>query len=399
MVTPWIVRFEQARGSDDRRPRVAVKDAIDVAGVPTTAGCVAVRDRATPALADAACLAGFRTAGVTIVGKTTLTELCLSPTGVNEAFGMPRNPLAPDLIPGGSSSGSAVVVASGEADLALGTDTGGSVRIPAACCGLVGLKTTWGRIPLRGVWPLAPTLDTVGPIARDVAGVVDGLRLLDPSWSGPARPAAAVGRLRIEGTDPAVEDAVDAALAAAGFTVHSVGLRGWAALDVPFTAILLGELWRCHHDLVDSPGLSRWANKALHRGRTVSDGQLADALAARAGWQAELAEALRATPVLALPTLPGPPPARDASRGFPITSLTVPFNLAGVPAISLPVPGPGPGPVPRSRSAVPPSLQLVGPMGGEDVLCATAMVVEQAVAAGLAAAGAAIAPRPAGPDA
>jgi amidase len=378
-VTPWIVRFERAGAPDDRRPRVAVKDAIDLAGVPTTAGCVAVRDRAKPAPGDAACLAGFRTAGVSIVGKTTLTELCLSPTGVNEAFGMPVNPLAPDLIPGGSSSGSAVVTASGEADIALGTDTGGSVRIPAACCGLVGLKTTWGRIPLRGVWPLAPTLDTVGPLARDMAGVVDGLRLLDPSWPGPTQPAATVGRLRIEGTDPAVEDAVDAALAAAGFTVHSVSVAGWAASFAPFSLILLGELWRCHHDLVDSSGLSRWVNKALHRGRMVSDGQLTDALAARAAWQAELAAALRATPVLALPTLPGPPPAREASRGFPITSLTAPFNLAGAPAIALPVPSAG--------SAVPPSLQLVGPMGGEDVLCATALVVEQAVAAAVAATG------------
>ena len=91
-------------------------------------------------------------------------------TGVNPWYGTPVNPLDPALVPGGSSSGSAVAVATGEADVAYGSDTGGSVRIPAACCGIAGLKTTWGRIPLDGVWPLSPSFDTVGPMARDVAG-------------------------------------------------------------------------------------------------------------------------------------------------------------------------------------------------------------------------------------
>lgn len=187
MVT-WIERFGPGTDPDDGTLRVAVKDAIDVAGTVTTAGCAAVRDLAVPAVADAACLAGVRAAGARIVGKTNLTELCLSPVGDNALFGTPVNPLAPDRIPGGSSSGSAVAVATAEADLALGTDTGGSVRIPAACCGVVGLKTTWGRIPTDGVWPLARSLDTVGPLARDVAGVVTGMRLLEPAWTVAPRP-------------------------------------------------------------------------------------------------------------------------------------------------------------------------------------------------------------------
>src|SRR6202044_1310543 len=109
-----------------------------------------------------------------IVGKANLNELALGASGVNEYFGTPVNPLDPGLVPGGSSSGSAVAVAGGEADLAYGSDTGGSVRVPAAFCGITGLKTTHGRIPLAGVWPLAPSMDTIGPMARDVAGVAGG---------------------------------------------------------------------------------------------------------------------------------------------------------------------------------------------------------------------------------
>jgi amidase len=119
-------------------------------------------------------------------------------------------------------------VATGEADIGLGTDTGGSVRIPAACCGVVGLKTTWGRIPLDGVWPLAPSLDTLGPLAADVAGVVRAMELLDPSWRGSSASARSVGRLRIPGVDPAIERAVDVALDAAGLEVRAVSLDGWA---------------------------------------------------------------------------------------------------------------------------------------------------------------------------
>src|SRR5580700_318297 len=141
-------------------PRVAVKDLIDVIGVPTTAGCKAVADKAQPAVADAPCLAGARIAGAAIVGKANLHELAFGGAGTNQWFGTPVNPLDPALLPGGSSSGSAVAVAEGEADYGYGTDTGGSVRIPAAFCGLAGLKTTHGRISRDGVWPLAPSLDS-----------------------------------------------------------------------------------------------------------------------------------------------------------------------------------------------------------------------------------------------
>ncbi|MBO0692517.1 MAG: amidase, partial [Acidimicrobiaceae bacterium] len=193
--------FAQPVDPQRRGLRVAIKDLIDLAGLPTTAGSAAVTATAKPATADAACLAGIRAAEargeVVIVGKTGLHELAFGVTGINSWFGTPINPLDPARIPGGSSSGSAVAVATGEADVALGSDTGGSVRIPASCCGVAGLKTTFGRIPVAGVWPLAPSLDTVGPLARDVAGLRAGMALLDPAFGDPpAEQSPAVGRLR-----------------------------------------------------------------------------------------------------------------------------------------------------------------------------------------------------------
>src|SRR5690349_2354955 len=167
----WMVRLD-APGDG---PRLAVKDCIDVEGLPTTAGCQVIAEQANPAPADAPVVAAARRAGARHAGQ----------------------PLDRRRLPGGSSSGSAVAVAAGEADVALGTDTGGSVRIPAACCGIAGLKTTWGRVPLDGVYPLASSMDTVGPLGVDVAAVELGMRLIDPGFAGASAEAPArVGRIR-----------------------------------------------------------------------------------------------------------------------------------------------------------------------------------------------------------
>src|SRR5215469_8021290 len=178
-VSTFITRLNQS-GSG---PRLAVKDLIDMVGVPTTAGSRAVAETAVPAVADAACMAGARAAGAAIVGKVNLHELAFGAAGTNSWFGTPVNPLDPELVPGGSSSGSAVAVADGEADYAYGSDTGGSVRIPSAFCGMAGLKTTYGRISTAGVWPLAPSFDTIGPIAADVAGLTAAMALLEPGFT------------------------------------------------------------------------------------------------------------------------------------------------------------------------------------------------------------------------
>src|SRR6202020_2267035 len=189
----WVLRL----ANEGQGPRLAVKDCIDVAGVPTTAGCPVVAEMAEPAEIDAAVVASAREGGARIVGKTGLTELCWSANGVNHWSGTPVTPRDPRRLPGGSSSGSAVAVATGEADVGFGTDTGGSVRIPAACCGITGLKTTWGRVPVPGVYPLAPSLDTVGPLGRDVAALELGMRLIEPGFTAPGYDGPMLaGRLR-----------------------------------------------------------------------------------------------------------------------------------------------------------------------------------------------------------
>src|SRR5438552_9821590 len=231
-------------------PRLAVKDLIDMEGVPTTAGCRAVADEAKPAERDAACMDGARAAGVPIVGKVNLHELAYGISGINTAFGTPVNPLDPALVPGGSSSGSAVAVATGEADIAYGSDTGGSIRIPAACCGVAGLKTTWGRVPLGGVWPLAPSLDTVGPMARDVAGLVAGMALLEPGFTQAAPVAPLVGRFRPGDVDPAIDDSISRVLEASEAEVVDVELEGWAAAEQASGVVIVSEAWESDGHLV-----------------------------------------------------------------------------------------------------------------------------------------------------
>lgn len=358
---------------------VAVKDLFDMVGLPTTAGSRAVASDAGPAAADALCLAGIRAGeragALHVVGKTNLHELGYGVTGVNPWFGTPRNPLDGRLVPGGSSSGSAVAVATGEADVALGTDTGGSNRIPAACCGIAGLKTTHGRIPTTGVWPLAPSLDTVGPLARDVAGLVLGMQLLEPGFSlPPPNEQVTVGRLRMA-AHPKVDAAIDEALAAAGFVVVDVDPEGWDAAAAAATAVMAAEAWvsvgrlLARRDLLGPDVATR-----LENGRPGGAARAPDADAARKAWTRRLAAMLAPVDFLALPTMVDfPPHLDDLGRVFRIRRTEV-VNLAGVPALSLPVPV-------RGGSSLPASLQLVGRHGTEELLLAAGLAVEAGVGA------------------
>src|SRR6516162_4843695 len=249
----WIVRLD-APGDG---PRLAVKDCIDVEGLPTTAGCQVVAEQASAAARDAAVVAATRRAGARIVGKTSLTELCWSASGVNSWSGTPVNPADPGRLPGGSSSGSAVAVAAGEADVALGTDTGGSVRIPAACCWIAGLKSPRARAPVDGVYPLAPSLDTVGPLGADVAAVELGMRLIEPGFAAGSCELR-VARVRPE-TDPevdaAVETAIDAALAAAGIATTEVAGLDFPAANTACSLLIDVEAYRVNEYLL--PDLAR----------------------------------------------------------------------------------------------------------------------------------------------
>jgi amidase len=373
LVTTFITLLPDS-GAGSSGPRLAVKDLIDVEGVPTTAGSRAVADTARVAAADAPCLAGARAAGAVLVGKANLFELAYGASGVNEWFGTPLNPLDPELVPGGSSSGSAVAVATDEADISYGSDTGGSIRIPAAFCGITGLKTTWRRVPLDGVWPLAPSLDTVGPMARDVAGVTAGMALLEPGFgTDGAAPAGRVGRLRMPGVDPRIDAAVDSALAASGLEVVAAELPGWDDALRAGGTILDAEAAIANFGLMGDPvareKLGAVVRARLEEAAEVTEQELRQARLFQQGWRAALAELLAQVALLALPTVRFFAPPLSEAFGSGYTHCTLPFNLAGVPALALPVP---------SSHRLPASLQLVGPAGGEATLLATGAVIEAA---------------------
>jgi amidase len=370
----WVLRMAGDSAADNRAgPRLAVKDCIDVAGAATTAGCPVVAEMAEPADVDAAVVASAREVGVRIVGKTGLTELCWSANGVNHWSGTPVNPRDPSRLPGGSSSGSAVAVATGEADVAFGTDSGGSVRVPAACCGVVGLKTAYGRVSVKGVYPLAPSLDTVGPLGADVAAVELGMRLLEPGFTVLAWSAALVaGRLTVtgfgDGIDPIMDAAVDRALAAAG--VATTRLPDWdvgPARDA-IGVIIDGEGFRSNAYLMPYlKQLSPHVRRNMERGARLSPSDRAAAERTRAQVRDTLESLLADFPVLVLPTLAGQPPLRG-TRGFALTALTLQANLAGLPALSLPVPADG---------GMIASLQVIG--GSEEQVLAFGRIIEAAI--------------------
>jgi amidase len=375
----WIERWPAENGEG---PTVAVKDLIDVQGSVTTAGCRAVADLGEVAMADAACILSVKQAGGRLVGKTNLHELAFGTSGINPWFGTPPNPADPGRVPGGSSSGSAAAVALGEADFALGSDTGGSVRIPAACCAVVGLKTTYGLVSLEGVWPLAPSFDTVGVLGAAVGGVVLGMEMLGVQMRAGASGGGfgdTVGRLVLPSVeiDPVIEAAVDHALAAAGLRPESVTVEGWPEAHIAQQRLLVHEASESDRYLLDvdgGGGVSEEIRARLASGSGVSDSDLAAAQALRVSWTAELAEMVRRYGVLVLPTLAVRPPRLDdfgAVRGFNV--LTAPVNLAGFPAISLPVPV-------AEVDRPPAGLQIVGGPDSEALLAATAAHIEAAVA-------------------
>jgi amidase len=366
----WIIRLDPG-GSG---PRLAVKDCIDVEGLPTTVGCPVIAEQARPAAADAAVVAAARRSGAAVVGKTNLTELCWSAAGSNPWSGTPVNPIDPRRLPGGSSSGSAVAVATGQADVALGSDTGGSIRIPAACCGVAGLKTTWGRVPVEGVYPLAPSMDTVGPLGPDVSAVELGMRLIEPGFAAGSceRRAARVRPQTDPEVDPAVEAAIDAALAAAGVMTTEVAGLDLAAANAAGNLLIDAEAYPVNEYLLpDLARLSSYNQRNLPEAAAITADEVAAANRVRASVRDWFAGVLDRHLVVVMPTLVGAPPLIGGPR-FPLTPLTMLANLAGLPALALPVPG---GP-----AGLPASVQLIGPPRGEEQLIALGYVIEAAVA-------------------
>src|SRR5215468_5875756 len=175
---------------------VSIKDLFDVAGEPTRAGSKVLAEEGAPAAVDAPVVARLRQAGAIIIAKTNMTEFAFSGIGANPHFGTPGNPRDRRRVPGGSSAGAPVAVADGMCEISIGTDTGGSVRIPAALCGLVGFKPSRQRVPTDGAFPLSKTLDSIGPIARSVADCAKADAIMAGEEFVPTDPAP-LGGLRM----------------------------------------------------------------------------------------------------------------------------------------------------------------------------------------------------------
>lgn len=207
---------------------VTIKDLFDVKGEKTRAGSRVLADEASPAEADAPIVRRLRAAGAIIVAKTNMTEFAFSAVGLNPHFGTPGNPADRTRVPGGSTSGGAVAVTDGMCDIAIGSDTGGSTRIPAALCGIVGFKPSKQRVPTEGAFPLSFTLDSIGPMARSVTDCAQADAIM-AAEDAPALECASIGRIRLgivqglplQGLDGAVEARFSEAISA----LEKAGLR------------------------------------------------------------------------------------------------------------------------------------------------------------------------------
>ena len=374
---------------DSKRLRLAVKDLIDIKGVVTTAGSEYIALTNPPATTDAACLTISRARNVQFVGKTNLSEFAVAPSGINDFFGTPRSPLGERraIIPGGSSSGSAVAIANGLADVAFGTDTAGSIRVPAACCGIVGLKTTFGLVPLKGVFPVEPQhLDTVGPMAKDVNHVVQGMDLLQNGFLARYRAAVVakpsgkkirIGRLYLGGTDPKIDKAVDDALVRAQFEVVPLDetfRERWSQANKDGKVLAAAGVWISDRKYFDKLiGVSARTKAIIAFGELNFATNYLNAVHRQPAWQETLRQTFKQVDFIALPTLQKLPPSIPMVALFEAQMLnlqnTAAVNFAGNPALAIPVP---------SNDAIFPttSLQLVGPCLSEADLLNAGRLIE-----------------------
>jgi amidase len=363
-------------------PTIAIKDTIDIAGYATTAASRALAN--TPAAQHhAEVVERVLAAGWRIVGKANMHELAFGMTGINDFTGTPRNPQDVTRIPGGSSSGSAAAVGLKLADAALGTDTGGSIRGPAACCGVAGFKPTFGRVSRRGVAPRESSLDCVGPFARDMRTIVETMAAITPDFDRVAALVSAnsfnVGVVAVDAL-PAIRDAVARAPQQAGFGARTIELAHFAAAFDAGLTVINAETWRAFGHLVETGRLGADLDARLRNASKTTAVQLEAAERVRGDITAAIDAALESVDVLILPTLPAFPVTIDEARNgasvIAMSSLIRPFNLSGHPALSLPLPVVG--------TTLKAGLQIVGRKGADEQVCAIAARFEAVIEAAIA---------------
>ena len=358
---------------------VAIKDNIDVQGVVTTnASSVG---RRPPATRDATVVARIRSAGAEVLCKANLLEYAAG--SVSPSFGMTFNPRNPRRTSGGSSGGSAALVGAGICDYAIGTDTGGSIRVPAAYCGVVGLKPTAGLVPLDGIFPLSPTLDQVGPLTKTV---IQAAALLAAIAARPyevrTAKGARIGVLRQQLDDDALGSGVRAAvdraldrLKEAGYELVDVEIPELELVDHALEAIVIKEAFAIHRELLEREGdaYGPGTRALLEAGRDLSDSAYDGALTDRRKVTAALGRAFERVDVLAGPTVAFVAPFEDPPVGTPQGAIegrfTGPYSVAGVPAISVPCG--------LADDDLPAGLQLAAASGADELLLSFAAEYEQ----------------------
>ncbi|CAM4377380.1 amidase [Acinetobacter pragensis] len=352
---------------------VMVKDSIDIQGFQTIAGSKALE--AIPAAEqNAVVVERILAADCQITAKTNLHELAFGITGINRAFGTVLNPKYPALIPGGSSSGSAAAIAAELADFTLGTDTGGSIRMPAACCGIFGLKPTFGRVSREGVHPENSSLDCVGPFANSVSMIETAMQIIDPSFH-PAKAlesAPKLAVLNVQASD-AVNECIAEYLAKAGLDLTHTAI---ASFDDAFHAgmqIINFENWQAYGALTETGLLGSDVHTRLLKASETTRQQVAEAEYVKEKFSQEVDALLNQYDALLLPTLPQIPPqvadAENTVAFLNLTGLVRPFNLSGHPAISVPL---------ETKDGLPVGLQIVAKKTADEQLCAIAEFVVKA---------------------
>jgi aspartyl-tRNA(Asn)/glutamyl-tRNA(Gln) amidotransferase subunit A len=348
---------------------LGVKDLFDTAGLTTTYGSAIFAEHVPAETAEA--VLRLEAAGYANVGKTNLHEFAYGTTSENPHFGNVPNPIAPGRVAGGSSGGSAAALAAGLVDAALGSDTGGSIRIPAACCGIVGFKPTHGLVPLDGCFPLAPSLDHAGPMARSVEDCATMLAALAPSFR-PHRlespEEVAVGVAWTEQADPLVWARVEEAA-----VLFPRARRIELALAEEARTVFMREVADTHRELYSEQGDLYSANVAakLETCLAVTDSEYEAGRRGRERYREAFAEAMEGLDLLVTPTLPFVAPRtgqdeRELRRR--LTELTWPINVLGAPALSLPCGA--------AEDGLPASVQLVGRPGADALVLGAGALLE-----------------------
>jgi aspartyl-tRNA(Asn)/glutamyl-tRNA(Gln) amidotransferase subunit A len=360
----WITELAPSANG----PRLAVKDLFDTAGIRTTYGSAVFADHVPSASAEA--VRRLAAAGWQNAGKTNLHEFAYGVTSQNLHYGVVPNPSFPGRTSGGSSGGSAAALAAGLVDGALGTDTGGSIRIPAACCGIVGFKPSFGLVPIDGVFPLAPSFDHAGPMACDVGGCVELMRALVPGFVAAKLGDVRVGVTWLDRCEPLV----------AARVLEAAAVYGAVPVEFPtaeaVSPAFMREAGDVHRELYPDNAELYGDNirGKIERCIALDDATYAAAVEERRRLTARAEQALDGLDLLLAPTLGFVAPPADAVEveiRAAVTLFTFPFNALGWPALALPA-----GP---AEDGLPASVQVIGRPGSDGLVLAAGLALEAAL--------------------